>query len=119
MCTHADTSSCMFYAGPPRFVQTPRNQTIINSRDVTFRCEAAADPQHDILWSFNNAVIISTNMTADTSKYSVNQDQSDVQMFGSLTVHDVQYSDRGPYQCTAVNYVDSISVTAILTVHGK
>ena len=106
-------------AGPPRIFQGPQDQIIIDTNDVTFICEALADPVHSIAWSFNGSSIITTNDTADTVKYSINRDRSVPLQFGSLTVSNVQYSDRGVYQCTAVNYVGSVSASATLTVHGE
>ena len=106
-------------AGPPRIFQGPRDQTIIDALNVTFRCEALADPVHSVVWSFNSSSIITTNDTADTAKYSINRDRSIPLQFGSLTVSNVQYSDRGVYQCSAVNYVGSVSASATLTVQGE
>ena len=108
------------YAGPPRIVQGPQDHvTISDTNSVTFFCEALADPVHSVAWSFNSLRIITTNDTSDTGKYSINRDRSIPLQFGSLTVNNVQYSDRGVYQCTAVNYVGSVSASATLTVHGE
>ena len=98
---------------------SPSNQTIIDDHNVTFMCEAVADPPHNVSWLFNNTTpILTTEEAAESKKYSLNRDPSLVSLFGSLTVYNVQYEDRGVYQCTVNNYVDSITAMATLTVHG-
>ena len=86
---------------------------------MTFRCEALAHPLHEVVWRFNSSYILGTNDTLDTAKYSINRDRSIPLQFGSLTVSNVQYSDRGVYQCIVINSVGSASASATLTVHGE
>ena len=100
-------------------VVQPLDQTILDTASVTFQCEALAHPLHDVVWRFNGSYILGTNDTADTAKYSINRDRSIPLQFGSLTVSNVQYSDRGVYQCIAVNSIGSVSASATLTVHGE
>ena len=86
---------------------------------MTFTCEAYSIDEYDVVWMFNSSYILGTNDTSDTAKYSINRDQSIPLQFGSLTVNNVQYSDRGVYQCIAINSVGSASASATLTVHGE
>ena len=106
--------------GAPTIVVRPNDQTVVAGNSVTFICQALAYPHHNVAWLFNNSVsLLSTNDTSDTPKYSINRDQSSPQQFGSLTVNNVQYEDRGLYQCTAVNNLGNVSASATLTVHGE
>ena len=106
--------------GAPRIVIRPKDQMVVAGNPVTFTCEALAYPPHSVTWLFNSSVyILSTSDTSDTAKYVINRDRSPPQQFGSLTVSNVQYEDRGLYQCTAVNNLGSVSVSATLTVHGE
>ena len=111
-------------SGPPLISTEPMDQTIINNgSNAVFTCFALAFPQHSVLWTFTNfdgvtMDIISTSDANDTSKYQIIRD-SGSNRFGELTVLDVQFSDRGTYNCTAENSVGSETSGAILTVHGK
>ena len=108
----------MFITGPPIFVNTPSNQSVVEGSDILFHCEALADPPHSVTWLLNDTqYLLSTDNASDTGKYSINRDISSQHLYGSLTVHNVQYGDHG--YCTAMNYVGSVSATAILTVHGE
>ena len=62
-------------------------------------------------------IIISTT-DMDTAKYRINRDRSSAMDFGSLTVLDVRFSDRGIYSCTAGNSIGSVTAEADLTVYG-
>lgn len=86
---------------------------------MTFNCEAIADPPHQVYWIFNNTKsLLNTSQVIASNKYSIIRDNSSIS-FGSLTVHNLQYEDRGIYQCIITNYVGSKSSSALLTVHGK
>ena len=109
-----------YCAGFPQIINWLQDQhTVIDTHKVTFMCEALAVPEHSVVWMFNSSVIISTNDTSDKAKYSINGDRSSPKQFGSLTVKNVQYSDHGVYQCTAVNYIGNVSESVSLTVHGE
>ena len=54
----------------------------------------------------------------NTTKYRINRERSTMD-FGSLTVLNVRFSDRGTYRCNASNDVGSVTASADLTVHGK
>ena len=63
--------------------------------------------------------IISTTDIVDTAKYRINRDRSSTMDFGSLTVLDVHFSDRGTYSCNASNVIAFVTVEADLTVYGE
>lgn len=104
--------------GPPRFVREPEDEVIINSNSVTFVCEGVADPIHDVLWTFNDNLIISTFHDIISIKYSIQSNADEFTTYGSLTVSDVQYSDLGTYRCFLNNTVDTINASVELQVHG-
>ena len=104
---------------PPEITSRPHNQTVIVNTEATFTCEAHSVYKYDIMWRFNGSIVLSTNDTADTAQYSINRDRSIPLQFGSLTVSNVQYSDRGVYQCIAISDAANASASATLTVHGE
>ena len=107
-------------AEPPVIYKSPNNETVLMTNPASFTCAAKGYPLHDVVWLFNTTVyLLGTNDTSNTTKYSINRDQTRPQQFGSLTVNKVQYSDHGVYQCIAINSVGSVSASATLTVYGE
>ena len=100
------------------------HSTINNGSIANFICYALASPEHQVSWTFTNPSgvqmpIISTTDMVDTAKYRINRDRSSVMDFGSLTVLDVRFNDRGTYSCIASNSIGSVTAEANLTVHGE
>ena len=88
-----------------------------------FTCGALAIPPHQIYWTFTNTdgvetPVISTVDGMNSSKYQINS-ANGTMGFGTLTVADVRYEDRGTYACNATNDIGSDFANATLTVHGK
>ena len=112
------------FVGPPDIVQGPSNTTEIDDNDVTLVCNAIAFPQHNITWMFqrtntdNAAVIINTSSPDPNMKYFID-DNINSASFGTLTITNLQYSDRGIYTCTAANTRGAVSAEAMVNVHGK
>ena len=113
------------FKGPPQIVGGPQNQEILGGQDnnVTFSCEAIANPQHEISWSYTDSsdvtwTDISSTTNESMGKYCIFRDINDTR-FGELTVLNVTYEDRGMYTCTASNSVGDVSAKGILTVQGK
>ena len=112
----------LFSLGPPRIVSPPSDDVIIDGSSALFVCEAVAFPNHEVNWTFTSGsdgmemMVIGTNASEDTEKYSIVRDRGE--MFGSLTISDVQYEDHGKYKCTAYNTIGNVSASAVLTVHG-
>ena len=112
------------YVGPPSIGQPPTNTIEIDDNDVTLVCNAIAFPQHNITWMFqmtntNNARMIVNTSSPDPSMKYIIDDIIDSGSFGTLTITDLQYSDRGIYTCIAANTRGAVSVEAMVNVHGK
>ena len=111
--------------GPPVISTPPEDQFVINNgSSAMFTCGALAIPPHEVYWIFTNASgvtsqIISTMDNMDTTDYQINRDMNNTDCFGTLTVTDVRYMDRGVYTCNATNEIGSDLANATLTVHGK
>ena len=108
--------------GPPYIIQRPSNATVLNGGTATFVCYAVADPNHEISWMYNSTFIANTTnngYSSNPSKYSIVSSRTNPQNFGSLSVQDLVFDDRGDYQCIVYNNISSLSFTASLTVHGK
>ena len=92
-----------------------------SGHSVTFSCEAIANPEHNISWSYEdaNGIIfndIITTSSRNESKYHI---LAEGMNFGQLKVLNVTYNDRGTYTCTATNTVGSVFYSGSLTVQGK
>ena len=100
-------------SGPPAIINGPVNQKRIEGDSVTFNCFATGDPIPEVIWRFNNSLI-----TTNGSKYSIGDITEGIN-FGSLTINDVNYYDKGTYECTAANVNGSSSLDVLLEVQGK
>ena len=111
--------TCML--GPPDIVVGPTSTIEIDDNDVTLVCNAIAFPQHNITWMFqrintdNARMIISTSSPDPAMKYLIDDNVS----FGTLTITNLQYSDRGMYTCIAANTRGAVRAKAMVNVHGK
>ena len=54
----------------------------------------------------------------DTDKYRINR-ANGTSNFGTLTVVNVNFEDRGTYSCNASNEIGFVGASTTLTVHGK
>ena len=90
-------------------IPTLRDQTIVEGDLVTFRCVGYGSPFPSLVWSFNGSVL------SDGDKYSIGLSGSE---FGSLTIQNTSFNDRGSYDCTFNNTYGTASLTARLTVQG-
>ena len=118
-CCSCQAVLAMFFTGEPVIVASPVDWFTINDgSSAVFVCDALADPEHTISWTFTNISGAVTEILSDDSKYSIVADRSTTR-FGELTVMNVDYKDRGVYTCTATNSIGSVMASASLTVHGE
>ena len=114
----------MCIIGPPDIVQPSSNTIEINGNVVTLVCNAIAFPQHNITWMYqmtntdNARMVVNTSSSDPSMKYIID-DNVDSGSFGTLTITDLQYSDRGIYTCIAANTHGAVSAEAMVNVHGK
>ena len=111
------------FLGIPTIRAAPQDSVTIDGQDAVFICSALAFPEHNIFWEFtpeegNTTNIINTSGMSNSAKYSITRSRSDTQLFGQLSVNNVQFADRGTYRCTAENDLGAVNATASLTVHG-
>ena len=110
--------------GPPDIMEAPIDTIQIDDNNVTLVCYAVSFPQHNITWMFqmtntdNARMIVNTSSPDPSMKYIID-DNVDSGSFGTLTITDLQYSDRGIYTCIAANTRGAVSVEAMVNVHGK
>ena len=114
--------TCMLV--PPDIVVGPTSTIEIDANDVTLVCNAIAFPQHNITWMFqrlntdNPRMIISTSSPDPAMKYLID-DNVNTAGYGTLTITNLQYSDRGMYTCIAANTRGAVRAEAMVNVHGK
>ena len=97
--------------GTPSIIDGPENRIRREQDDVTFSCFATGDPPPSINWRFNGSILPENN------KYSVG-DIQDGRQFGSLTVRNLTYYDRGEYTCIVTNSIGSSDDSVVLSVQG-
>ncbi|XP_019853400.1 PREDICTED: hemicentin-1-like [Amphimedon queenslandica] len=97
-------------AGPPAIISGPVNQKRIEGDSVTFSCFATGDPIPEVTWRFNNSLILTNN-----TKYSIGDITEGIE-FGSLTINDLNYFDKGTYECTASNVNGTSSLDVLLEI---
>ena len=122
---NCDVVTILVFKGPPQIVGGPHNQEVLGGRGnkVTFSCEAIANPQHEVSWSYTDSSDVTLANIANTTneredRYCIFMERNETR-FGELTVRNVTYEDRGTYACTASNSVGYISASGILIVQGK
>lgn len=106
-------------------ITVPPNQLIIiNNSNAIFTCVSLrVFPQHHIAWTFIDSSgreieIIHTQDGDNSSKYSINR-ESGTTRFGTLTIVNATFEDRGIYSCNASNEVGQAEASANLTVQGN
>ena len=122
---NCDVVTILIFKGPPQIVGGPQNQEVLGGREnnVTFSCEAIANPQHEVSWSYTDSSDVTITNIANTAnesedRYHIFMERNKTR-FGELTVLNVTYEDHGTYTCTASNSVGCVSASGILTVQGK
>ena len=114
----------MYMLGPPDIVEPPTDAIQFDDNNVTLVCNAIAFPQHNITWMFlmnitdNARMIVNTSSPDPSMKYIIDNNTNSTS-FGTLTITDLQYSDRGIYTCTAANTRGAVGAEAMVNVHGK
>ena len=117
--------------GPPDIISAPVDTIEIDDNDVTLICNALAFPQHNITWMYQRMrsdVGRDITSSSDTNmKYLINNTVITISfgsltgalIFGTLTITNLQYDDRGIYTCVAANTRGVVSASAMINVHGK
>jgi hypothetical protein len=96
--------------GRPAILTVPIDQQHIEGETAKFNCFATGDPIPQVTWKFNGTAILTNN-----TKYYIGL-ITDAADFGSLTISDVTYFDKGVYTCIATNINGTSSVEASLSV---
>ncbi|KAL5487212.1 hypothetical protein EMCRGX_G019787 [Ephydatia muelleri] len=105
--------------GIPRVEISPVSSVVISTNSATFSCFSYANPPPVVWWVFtSNALGSSTNLS-NGSYYNIATVPDSIVVNSTLSIYNVQYQDRGQYNCTASNVVGTVSSEATLTVHVK
>ena len=90
-------------------IQGPQDIASPVGTTVTFSCTARSEPQHTIIWKFNNVVIISQ------SKYTIETTST----VSNLTIMDIQVEDAGTFSCTVSNIHGNDTASGQLDVQSE
>ncbi|XP_060590949.1 uncharacterized protein LOC132745946 isoform X3 [Ruditapes philippinarum] len=91
---------------PPRFIIRPEATYIKTlGQSVTMACAAAGTPLPQITWRNKETGMLQSNGRVQ-------------RVGGNLTIHNLQKSDHGVYECEASNEVRKIVVSTLLTVQN-
>ena len=93
------------------------NEEVRNQgENVTFLCQTVGEPVPDIIWYFNNDVMLNVS----DSKYIIHSRTVNVSIAeNALTIYDVTSSDVGTYTCISSNEIGDVSSFGILTVTSE
>ena len=95
--------------GSPVFAIYPTDVTVVEGDTVMFRCLATATPFPTVAWIFNDTVL------SYGAKYQLGSDNE----FGTLTIQNPTFDDRGRYRCVYNNTLGSVTASAYLSVQGN
>ena len=99
------------FAGQPAIIHHPINADRIEGDSVTFECFGTGDPPPTITWTFNNTIL------TNGAKYTINTIANGPE-FGSLTIFNLTYFDRGTYTCNVTNEISFSTDYAVLRIQG-
>ena len=116
--------SCSLSIVPPDIIDAPVDITEIDDNNVMLSCFALGFPQPSITWMYQRmrsdvaTVVITTSSSDPNMKYQINNTVNTTS-FGTLTITNLQYDDRGVYTCVAADVNGAVSAAAVVSVHGK
>ena len=91
------------------------DQTVDETDQAYFTCQATGDPIPTISWYFNGCGPLN-----GTTQYEISVEGIDNSTNSStLIIYYVQSSDVGTYTCNATNVVSTDTSSGVLTVNGK
>lgn len=105
---HSNQVELRYFGQPvvPTFTRRPQDKIAVEGETVQFICQAAGHPRPTMSWT--------------KDMHQIGGDPRQVEREdGSLTITNVQESDRGEYQCYASNSVQTISTSAHLAVRVR
>lgn len=100
--------SCFQTLGPPVFSIFPTDETVLEGDTLSFHCLALATPFPSVMWIFNDTVL------SNGAKYQLGSGST----FGTLTIQNSTFDDRGNYRCVFNNTHGILMASAYLTVQG-
>ena len=107
----------LFYKLDAPFLDVEVTDQMLNEGDTaTFTCQSAGIPIPKISWYFNGAPV----EKSFTIKYMISEvSLNHATKTSTLTIMNVESSDIGIYTCYAVNFVNTVNSSGVLTVDGK
>lgn len=100
------------FVGQPAIIHHPVDEDRIEGDSVTFECFGTGDPPPTITWIFNNTKL------NNSEKYTISTIAAGSD-FGSLTIFDLTYFDRGVYTCNVTNDIGFSVDMTLLRIQGR
>lgn len=103
------TSCYIYFAAPPRFIETFEDATAEVGKSIAFKCGLDGFPSPKVSWFLGSKEI------HDEGRYLI--ERMDKQAV--LEIDNIEGSDKGEYTCKIVNEEGEATCSAVLSVAGS
>ncbi|EDO45383.1 predicted protein, partial [Nematostella vectensis] len=111
--TTSTTNTSVVVQYPPKFFQSPKNETVTEKSNVTLTCQLECKPKCSVTWLKDN-----TPLDTSPDRITVTHPGSYGNTTSSLTITNLVRTDEARYSCKAINAAgEKSSEQGLLTVN--